>query len=240
MIQAVNSHENLVNRLAALRIDTVEAIHRPAIGLGSGLLVASLAGAPMPLPELALFGPLLAFSGAGAVGARAASAVGFFSFLVFASASPMALVLAGVISIATAWGIPELLKTRTDAREAEVPTSAVVVDCDGFASLDEIYGEGASAHVFAMLQRALKHEARDTGLVVEANGNQLILVIGGSTSDAAAAIMERVEARFAGWLADVGYKCDLCVDLSIGRDDEEARFESLMRVSGSLDGPYMD
>jgi diguanylate cyclase (GGDEF)-like protein len=115
-----------------------------------------------------------------------------------------------------------------------------VVDCDGFSSLDESYGSGAGDHVFKLLHRALKVETRDSDLVVRAQDQELILILEGSSPEVAKSVMQRVERRFAGWLTDAGYECNLSVGLA-NMDEDEAEFEALMRSARRSESePYLD
>lgn len=240
VVQGVHPSEVNVNRLATIRTWALDAVHHPKAGLGLGLALSALAGAPMPLPQLALLGPCVAACAAGAMGARAAAAVGFVSYLAFGHPGLIQMAAAAVVALGMAFGIPELMMRKSEPRRADEGASAVVVDCEGFASLDDSYGPGASDHVFKLLRRALETETRATDLVVHAQGQELILVLDGSSPEVARAVMERVERRFSAWLTDAGYECNLSVGLS-NVENEEEEFEALMRAARRADGdPYLD
>lgn len=242
LIHAVNPIEDILNRFESIRNWAGQAIRQSKVGLGLGLAVSALAGAPMPLPQLSLLGPLLATCAAGALGGRAAAAVGFVSFLLNRP-GPGATLAAGAIAVFVGWAIPALVaKSRESYEEPEAESegaSAVVVDCDGFSSLDETYGEGTSSHVFNLLHRALKMETRDSDMVVHSQGHELVLVLDGSSPAVAQAVMTRVERRFGAWLADAGYECNLSVGLA-NMDENEDEFNELLRASRRSQGPYLD
>lgn len=240
VVQGVHPSEVNVNRLATIRTWALDTVHNPKAGVGLGLALSAVAGAPMPLPQLALLGPWIAACAAGAMGARAAAAVGFVSYLVFAHPGLLQMAVAAVVALAMAWGIPQLMTRPSEPRRSDEGASAVVVDCEGFSSLDDTYGPGASDHVFKLLRRALETETRSTDLVVHSHGQELILVLDGSNPEVARAVMERVEQRFSDWLSDAGYECNLSVGLS-NVDNDEEEFEALMRATRQSDGePYLD
>ncbi|RYG25264.1 diguanylate cyclase [bacterium] len=241
VVQGVHPSEVNVNRLASIRTWAADTVHHPKAGVGLGLALSAVAGAPMPLPQLALVGPWIAACAAGAAGARAAAAVGFVSYLVFAHPGLVQMAAAAVVALAMAFGIPMLMNRPSEPRRSsDEGASAVVVDCEGFSSLDDSYGPGASDHVFKMLRRALETETRSTDLVVHAQGQELILVLEGSSPEVARAVMERVERRFSSWLQDAGYECNLSVGLS-NMDNDEEEFDALMRAARRADGePYLD
>jgi diguanylate cyclase (GGDEF)-like protein len=240
VVQGVHPSEVNVNRLATIRTWAIDTVHHPKSGVGLGLALSAVAGAPMPLPQLALIGPWIAACAAGAVGARAAAAVGFVSYLVFGNPGVAQIAMAAAVALTMAWGVPALMTRKSEPRESDGGASAVVVDCEGFSSLDDTYGPGASDHVFRLLRRALETETRNTDLVVHSQGQELILVLDGSSPEVARAVMERVEQRFSSWLADAGYECNLSVGLS-NVDNDEEEFDALMRATRRSDGePYLD
>lgn len=243
----VNSSEVNVNIIAPVKAWAVQTIRKPKVGLGIGLGFAALAGAPMPLPQLALVGPWVAACAMGAVGARVAAGVGLLSYVFFGHPGFLASAVAAVIALLMAWGVPKLLVTPVveveeegEAPRADNGASAVVIDCDGFSSLDETYGVGAADHVFRLLRRSLEIETRQTDLVVHAQGQELILILDGSSPVVARAVMERVERRFSGWLSDAGYECNLSVGLA-NMDEEEGNFDSILREARRIENkPYLD
>ena len=233
LVHTVHPCEAIVNRLASIRNWATENVRDSRLSLGAGLALALLAGAPMPLPQIALAGPVLATLASGALGGRAAAALGFVSYLAISRPTAgLAIVAAGVAAF-VGWGIPFLLEDRDVASRK---ASAVIVNCDGFASLDETYGHGSSAHVFDLLRRALETETRDSDLVVEAEEGEMILVLEGSNSGMASAVMSRVERRFATWLSDAGYECDL----SVGMFDEAVMRSETVRETHRPSGLYLD
>lgn len=241
--QRVHSREGIVKGLAHIPAGTVEALRKPRLGLGVGLLVAALAGAPMPLPELAIVGPWIAYLAAGRKGAWASAAAGFSSFAFFAHPSPVAIAFAALFSALAAYGVPtamaSLEERANERRRDDGGASAITIDCDGFASLDESYGEGSGDHVFSMLRRALEQETRDTDLVVHVQGQELVLVLDGASPEVAQSVMMRVERRFSQWISDAGYECNLSVGVA-GYDEDEVEFDRIMRSARRAEGPYLD
>jgi len=237
----VYSSEVDLNIVAPIRNWAVRTIQKPKVGFGIGLGVAALAGAPMPLPQLALIGPWLAACAAGVWGARAAAGLGLLSYVLLGHPSLIAAFAAAAIALLLAWGMPKLVSVAplTEVR-LDGGASAVAVDCEGFSSLDEKYGMGASDHVFRLLRKALEAETRNTDLVVHAQGQELILILDGSSPQVAQRVMERVERRFSAWLDDAGYECNLSVGLA-DMDQSEDDFDSLLRVTRRYQGkPYLD
>ena len=151
--------------------------------------------------------------------------------------------IGAAIALAVAVGVPKLVASTKEEMETENEengASAVVVDCEGFSSLDDSYGPGSSDHVFGMLHRAMKMETRDNDLVVHSQGQELVLVLDGSSPEIAQSVMERVERRFAGWLADAGYECNLSVGLA-DMAPQDGDFDSLLRSARRTHGkPYLD
>lgn len=229
-----------MSRLVTIRNRVSDGIRGSKVGLGLGLVASTLAGAPMPLPQLALAGPVVATLAAGAIGGRAAAAVGFVSYLAFSGPSPAAALAAGVISALVGWAVPMFLGRAHLSEEEGKAASAIVVECDGFASLDDVYGDGTSGHVFGLLHRALKTETRESDLVVHAEGRELIIVIDGSTPEVVQAVMGRVERRFSGWLADAGYDCNLSVGLATGEEGHADGEDALRAPRGRSSRPYLD
>ncbi len=233
LVHSAHPCEALANRLASL----VETTRDSKIGLAAGFGLSALAGAPMPLPQLALAGPIVGTLAAGAVGGRAAAAVGFVSYLLIDRPSAAMAVAAAAVAVLVGWAVPQLM-LRGKAGGTPSGTSAVTVSCDGFASLDESYGAGAGDHVFSLLRRALETETRDGDVVVHAQERELILVLDGSNPKVAEHVMTRVERRFSTWLADAGYDCDLSVGLAGSVSSE---IDALLRASRrSQSGPYLD
>lgn len=245
MVGSVNPCEVIVNRLESIRSWASLAVRNPKVGLAGGLAVSALTAAPMPLPQLALIGPLLAASAYGAFGGRLAALIGFGAYLLTQPTLAQALAAAG-IAATVAWGVPALVAKSQETSQA-VPegaekegAAAVVIDCDGFSTLDASYGEGASAHVFKMLHRALKTETREDDLIVYTDGQELILVLDGASPSVAQTVMARVERRFGQWLSDAGYECNLTVGLADVENDE-AEFNDLLRAARRYEGgPYVD
>lgn len=237
LVHSVHPCEAIVNRLANLRNRAAENVRDSKLGLGAGLALAALAGAPMPLPQIALAGPILATLSAGKLGGRAAAAVGFVSYLVLNRPMAAPAVASAVLAVAVGVLVPQALEWLGAVEKADEGASAVVVDCDGFASLDETYGPGASVHAFSLLRRALETETRGTDLVVQTDGQELILVLEGSSPAVAQTVMARVETRFSQWLADAGYDCNLSVGLA-NADLGGALDET--RATRPTNGPYLD
>lgn len=237
----VYSSEADLNILASVRNWVVQTIRKPKVGFGVGLGFAALAGAPMPLPQLALVGPWMAACAAGALGARTAAGLGLLSYVLLGHPGVWAGLAAAGIALLLAWGMPKLV-TMAPPTEVRPDTgaSAVAIDCEGFSSLDQRYGFGAGDHVFRLLRKALEVETRQTDIVVHVQGQELILVLDGSSPVVARRVMERVEHRFSGWLDNAGYDCNLSVGLA-NMDESEAEFESLMRVARRYEGKsYLD
>jgi diguanylate cyclase (GGDEF)-like protein len=86
---------------------------------------------------------------------------------------------------------------------------AVMVDCEGFLSLDEYYGNGAGDHVVAMLMRALHQETRESDMVARLGSTEFVLVLADVNAMGASAVMERVQARFEQSVMDAGYECTI-------------------------------
>jgi len=187
---------------------------------------------------------LVASFTAGKMGGRAAALVGFLSYLAFGHPGPVAIMAAASLATLVGWGVPRLVEESLATRENETTesdrgASAVVIDCEGFASLDETYGMGASLHVFDLLHSAIRMETREDDLVVHSHGQELVLVLDGSSPAIAQVVMDRVERRFSGWLADAGYECNLSVGLS--NNGADAEIESMMRSAYGPNGdPYLD
>ena len=213
LVQTVHPCEAFVNRLALLRNRAVEEVRDSKPALGFGLALSALAGAPMPLSQLGLVGPVLATLAAGRLGGRAAAAVGFLAYLAIARPSAESAIAAGALAALVGWAIPTFLAWLGAAPAGARTASAVVVDCDGFVALDAKYGPGTGEYAFGLLRRALETETRESDLVVQAEGRELVVVTDGSNPSATRSIMARVERRFSGWLADAGYECELSVGL---------------------------
>ena len=228
MVHSINPCDSVLNRIK-------ENVCGSRWGLGAGLIFASLAGAPMPLPQISLVGPILATVAAGRVGGRAAVALGFLSYLVLNRPSAPVAMAAGVLALFFGWMVPTVLQ-RIGAIEDDAQASAVSIDCEGFSALDKTYGRGAGDHAYRLLQQALEVEKSDSDLVFHCESRELVLVIERTNVAAASATMGRVERRFSGWLSDAGYECDLSVGLfgSVGSDEAN-------RIPARPNqGPYLD
>ena len=149
LVQSVHPCEVIVNQLANLRNRVAENVRDSRLGLGVGLALAALAGAPMPLPQIGLAGPILATLAAGKLGGRAAAAVGFVSYLILNRPDAAPAMAAGAVALLVGWAVPHVLELLGAVDASEENASAVVVDCDGFSSLDKTYGPGASTHACA-------------------------------------------------------------------------------------------
>ena len=239
-VQSVHPCEAIVNRLATFRKRATTTVQDSKLGFGLGLAASALAGMPSPLAQIALVGPIVTTLAAGTLGGRAASAVGFLSFLAIQRPNAGAALVGAAVSLLVGWLVPLFLVRDGEERNQESGASAIVIDCDGFSSLDDAYGEGTSGHVFDLLHRALRLETRDRDVVVHSQGHELILVLDGSTPAIAQAVMARVERRFSGWLADAGYECNLAVGL-FGADEDESDSEDLLSAARrAQNGPYVD
>ena len=203
--------------LASRLAPAVERLRGSRLALVSGLALSALVAAPTPLPQISLAGPVLATLAAGRAGGRAAAAIGFLAVLAFRQPSPALALAAAAVAVAVGWAVPLLVAANEGADNA----SAVCIDGDGFASLDAAYGPGAAAHAFDLLRRALDTETRETDLVVHAEGREIVLLLDGSDPAVARKIMARVERRFATWLSDAGYECDLSLGLAQGLADDD-------------------
>lgn len=232
LVRTVHPCEALVNGIATLRDKAPAGLRDSKVGLGIGFAFAALAGAPMPLPQIALAGPIVATLAMGALGGRTAAAVGFVSYLALQRPTPGVALAAAAVAALVGWVVPMLL---TKVEKLDGATSAITLECDGFASLDLAYGEGASLHVFSLLRRALETETRDSDLVVHVEDKELVLVLDGSNPAVARSVMARVERRFAAWLSDAGYDCDLSVGLTSPEDHD-----SLLRAARTENGFYLD
>ena len=214
-VHPIRSCESPTTRLSDFRTWLDDWIADPRLGLAFGFALSALSGVSAPLAYVAIAGPAVASLVAGNLGARAATAVGFVSFLALEQPSPGAAMLGALVAVAGGWGMPLIVdKARAALWEEGQDASAIVLDCDGFGALDAKHGEGAGDHAFGLLHRALTMEADESDLVVHTQDRELVLVVDGMTPEAARALMARVERLFAVWLSDAGYECDLTVDLA--------------------------
>lgn len=217
-------------------------LHHPGVVLTFGLAVSALAGAPAPLQQLSLIGVWLATCANGLPGAAFAAITGVVSYLAFGRPTELGVVAALSIAAAATWAMPRLVVPKAAAvmeDEEDSGASAIMIDCDGFASLDATYGEGAGDHVRSMLYRAIRMETRERDLVAPMDGNEIVLVLENATPNTAERVMSRVEARFSQWLADAGYECNLSVGLA-SVDHSESGLDDLLREARSMGHPYMD
>jgi len=93
------------------------------------------------------------------------------------------------------------------------PSSYVVVmiDCDGFKSLNDRHGHEAGNRVLQILGQVLESETRRTDLVARVGGDEFVLVLKETVPSEARKILHRIENFFEARVLDAGYACTLSV-----------------------------
>ena len=221
-----------MNNLDSCRDRAFEDLRGSRVAFGCGLLLSAFAGVPMPLSPIALVGPVVATLSVGAVGSRAAAAVGFVFYLALAHPSAAVAIFAGIFAILLGWVVPTLLGQGLAYSPETSSASALVLDTDGFRNFDEAYGSGTGEHAFRLFRRAVEAEATGTDLVVQMDGNELVLLTDGSSPSVTRSFMARVGRRFSRSLKDAGYECDLSIGLI--EDLEATRLASSCRTLHGL------
>lgn len=95
------------------------------------------------------------------------------------------------------------------ARCVEEPLTAVVIDCDGFKSLNDTYGHHAGDHVLRILARLLESETRASDLVARLGGDEFVAIFPNSDTEEVRHIMHRIEQLFEQAVMDAGYECTI-------------------------------
>jgi diguanylate cyclase (GGDEF)-like protein len=104
---------------------------------------------------------------------------------------------------------PATNDTVTPAPQPERQMVAVVVDCQGFETLDEYYGTGAGEHVAGMLANVLKNETRESDMICRQGPHEYVVVLPDVDRSEATMLMDRVQERFSRMVSDAGYECNI-------------------------------
>ena len=176
--------------------------HSDESKLVGGIAVALAAASASPFAMLSLAGPFAAARGYGATGARAAAAAGFLAFLVAHRPSAGTTLVAGLLAAFVAALAARLVRDQG----AE---GAVVVECEGFAELDRVYGRSAGRHAYDLLCRAVSYESPDAAMLRDEDASELIVAWDDAAPNVAGDTMRRIERRFMVWMSDAGYDCEM-------------------------------
>jgi len=105
------------------------------------------------------------------------------------------------------------------ARRKDEPLTVVMLDCDGFKSLNDSYGHKAGDHVLQILARILEYETRSEDLVARVGGDEFVVILQGADYPEALHTMERIERVFETAVRDSGYECSLSVGFAPMEED---------------------
>lgn len=98
---------------------------------------------------------------------------------------------------------------KPESSTEESSTVAVMIDCEGFMTLDDYYGSGTGEYVVRTLIRVLEDETRNSDLVARIGPTEFAVVLTDTDIEGASRIMEHVQARFEQLVMDAGYECNI-------------------------------
>ena len=88
-----------------------------------------------------------------------------------------------------------------------VTESAVTIDLENILALDDLHGFGSGDHAARLMARALEEETGPNDFVARTGPTTFSVIVRGADRDMAAALVDRVRARFDELLHDAGYEC---------------------------------
>ena len=105
--------------------------------------------------------------------------------------------------------------------------TVVMIDCDGFKSINDRFGHQAGDHILKMLARILRNETRACDLAIRMGGDEFALVLEGVSSEETRHILDRVKDNFERQVKDAGYECS--ISAGIAETDPALELEEMLR-----------
>jgi diguanylate cyclase (GGDEF)-like protein len=102
------------------------------------------------------------------------------------------------------------------ARRYSSAVSIVFIDLDGFKSVNDVYGHRAGSMTLTEVAQLILGSVRDSDFVARYGGDEFVLMLPESSSQAAMQMAERVRARIAGHCFSGGVGAEIHLTASFG------------------------
>jgi diguanylate cyclase (GGDEF)-like protein len=100
------------------------------------------------------------------------------------------------------------------ANKSQSTASVVMVDCDRFKGINDLYGHRAGDEVLLFLARTLKDNTRDTDVLARLGGDEFVLVLDDTGEEEAERVLSRVQEIFDAGMVERGFDASLSVGMA--------------------------
>ena len=113
-------------------------------------------------------------------------------------------------------------------RRAGTPPLALLIDCDDFKRVNDLYGHRCGDRVLVKSAQILASLARATDVVARYSGEEFVMLLPGCGSDGAVRFCQRLLDAFAStsYELDDGERLTVTVSLGLAVHGEDSSFES--------------
>jgi len=130
--------------------------------------------------------------------------------------------------------LDEFWKERNIQETTNSAYVVVMIDCDGFKSINDRYGHEAGDRVLQLLGQVLESETRRSDFAARVGGDEFVLVLKETVPREARRILHRIESVFESRVLDAGYACSLSVGYAPVESFDQSMQDILMRADREM------
>ena len=105
------------------------------------------------------------------------------------------------------------------ARRGKGPVAILVVDVDGFKTINDSLGHPAGDHVLRRISAVLLEETRDVDAVARVGGDEFAVLLPGTTASTARTVAERLRVAVRRSAGDIRLRLSVSVGIAVGPPD---------------------
>jgi diguanylate cyclase (GGDEF)-like protein len=125
-------------------------------------------------------------------------------------------------------------KAFSQAKKHGFNMSLVMIDCDRFKEINDVFGHAAGDTVLKILADVLEKETREDDLLFRLGGDEFCIILAEINMKNSESIMRRIEDRFRRGVHEVGYDTSLSVGLVTLSESTESLEEWLALADESM------